>query len=307
MRYDRGRLLEAKDHLERGVGWVWLSRTEDGGEIEGGAAGQSGLVGSGEMEGGAAGRSRLAGSGEMEGGVAGQSGLVGSGEMEGGAAGRSRLAGSGEMEGGTAGQRGLVGSEEMEGGTAGQCGLVGSEEMEGGTAGQSGLVGSEEMEGGTAGQSGLALVHSELLYALTRVRVKLTATVPPPGGYNPLIKANSLVVRMSVCSATPDPTLKPSSLLTKVQGKREKAEQRRALLASLSAHDAPVQPLSQLRAECGSSHYHTALLAMLEAVFTPTLSHSRRTALAQVTEALCNYETVSLPYMCRRQRHICSS
>ena len=29
----------------------------------------------------------------------------------------------------------------------------------------------------------LALLHSELCYASTRVRVKLAATVPPPGSY----------------------------------------------------------------------------------------------------------------------------
>ena len=155
----------------------------------------------------------------------------------------------------------------------------------------------------------LALLHSELCYASTRVRVKLAATVPPPGLYMYIhnvfthtcvfvidiylmkcwIKvakyANTLFFSSFLCglsSATPEPTLKASSLQKKVLERREKEEQRHAFLSSLSAHDMPIPPLSQQRSECHSSHHHTALLSMLEAVFTPRLTQGRKTALLQV-------------------------
>ena len=149
----------------------------------------------------------------------------------------------------------------------------------------------------------LALLHSELCYVNTRVRVKLAATVPPPGSYITHVHGKYVYVCMTttdvhrianssfsfflvcgVCSATPEPTLKPSSLQKKVLERREKEEQCHALLSSLSAHDTPVPPLSQLRAECRSNHYHKALLSMLEAVFTPRLTQGRKTALMQVTD-----------------------
>lgn len=85
--------------------------------------------------------------------------------------------------------------------------------------------------------------------------------------------------------ATPEPTLKPSSLKKKVCERRDKEEQRCVFLSSLSAHDTPVQSLDQLREECGNSHYHTALLAMLDAAFTPRLPDTRRAALLQVTSS----------------------
>ena len=84
-----------------------------------------------------------------------------------------------------------------------------------------------------------------------------------------------------VVQPTPESTRKPSSLHKKVQERQTKAEQRQSLLSSLTAHDAPVKTLSQLREECGHSLYHKAVLAMLEAAFTPA-SQAKKTALLKV-------------------------
>ena len=89
-------------------------------------------------------------------------------------------------------------------------------------------------------------------------------------------------------SATPEPTLKPSSLHRKVRERQEKAEKRQNLLSSLPAHDTPVHSLVDLRSECRHNHYQLALLSMLEAALSPRLTPPKRTNLLQ--EALSSLQ-----------------
>ena len=155
---------------------------------------------------------------------------------------------------------------------------------------------AEVAEGGAA--EGLALLHSELCYAVIRVRVKLATTVPQPGRSEYCSRSEKRLYSLSLslslslcvcvcvcvcCSVTPEPTMKPSSLQKKVRERQAKMEQHQLFLASLSAQESPVQSLTQLRLRCGSDCYQTALLAMLSAAFTHTLKQNKREALAQVT------------------------
>ncbi|CAI7994017.1 Cilia- and flagella-associated protein 54 [Geodia barretti] len=115
----------------------------------------------------------------------------------------------------------------------------------------------------------VAMMHGELCYALTRVKVKLAATIPPP--------------------ATPEPSLKPSSLHRKMRERQEKAERRDILLSSLPATSTPVPSLADLKTHCGQNHYSLALLSMLEAALAPPqLTPAQRTNL--LNEALSSLQ-----------------
>ena len=152
------------------------------------------------------------------------------------------------------------------------------------------------------GSMDVSLMHSELLYALTRVRVKLASTILQSGSYHthysivhvtlPLCVCVCVCMCVCVCvcvcvSATPEMTQKPSSLPKKVLERQKKVEQHQVLLSTLTAQDTPVKSLDQLRTECGRNHYHTALLAMLESVFTQSITHTKRVGLLKVVYSYC--------------------
>ena len=72
---------------------------------------------------------------------------------------------------------------------------------------------------------------------------------------------------------------------------RERREdQRRQALALLSSADAPVESLAQLTVKCGSSHFHQALLLMLQAVYPQGRGEEgRERALEQAFQHLAAY------------------
>ena len=90
-------------------------------------------------------------------------------------------------------------------------------------------------------------------------------------------------------SATPEPSLKPSSLHRKMRERQEKAERRDILLSSLPATSTPVPSLADLKTHCGQNQYSLALLSMLEAALAPPqLTPAQRTNL--LNEALSSLQ-----------------